>query len=75
MSSISVFQSGIAGVQNGVYGASQNAAQIARADQLSSQQLTQSLVQLDANQRQVEAAAKVIETSNEMIGSLLDIKV
>lgn len=75
MSSISAFQSGIAGVQNGIYGASQSAAQIARADQLSTQQLTQSLVELDASRRQVEAAAKVIETSNEMVGSLLDIKV
>lgn len=56
-------------------GASQNASQIARADQLSSQQLTQKLVSLNANERQVQAAAKVIETSNEMIGSLLDIKV
>jgi flagellar hook protein FlgE len=75
MNSISAFQSGIAGVQSGVYGASQNASQIARADQLSSQQLTQELVSLNANERQVQAAAKVIETSNEMIGSLLDIKV
>ncbi len=75
MNSISAFQSGLAGVQNGIAGASQNASQIARADQLSSEQLTQALVQLDANKRQVEAAAKVIETSNEMIGSLLDIKV
>lgn len=75
MNSISAFQSGIAGIQNGIYGASQNANQIARADQLSSEQLTQALVQLDASKRQVEAAAKVVETSNEMIGSLLDIKV
>ncbi|MCX4193241.1 hypothetical protein [Methylophaga sp. OBS1] len=75
MNSISAFQSGIAGIQNGIYGASQNANQIARADQLSTEQLTQALVQLDANKRQVEAAAKVVETSNEMIGSLLDIKV
>jgi DNA-binding phage protein len=75
MNSISAFQSGIAGVQSGIAGASQNASQIARADQLSSEQLTQSLVQLDANKRQVEAAAKIIETSNEMVGSLLDITV
>ena len=75
MNSISAFQSGIAGIQNGIYGASQNANQIARADQLSTEQLTQALVQLDANKRQVEAATKVVETSNEMIGSLLDIKV
>lgn len=75
MNSISAFQSGIAGVQSGVYGASQNAAQIARADQISTEQLTQALVQLDANKQQVQAAAKVIETSNEMIGTLLDITV
>lgn len=75
MNSISAFQSGIAGVQSGVYGASQNAAQIARADELSTQQLTQALVELESNKLQVQAAAKVIETSNEMIGSLLDIKV
>ncbi len=75
MNSISAFQAGIAGVQSGVNNATQSAADIARADQLSSQQLTQSLVQLDASKQQVQAAAKVIETSNEMIGSLLDIKV
>lgn len=75
MSSISAFQAGIAGVQSGVYGASQNAAQIARADQLSSQQLTKALVQLEANKQQVQASAKVIETSSDMIGTLLDITV
>lgn len=75
MNSISAFQSGIAGVQSGVYGASQNAAQIARADQISSEQLTEALVQLQANKQQVEASAKVIETSSEMIGTLLDISV
>jgi flagellar hook protein FlgE len=75
MNSISAFQSGIAGVQSGIYGASQNAAQIARADELPTAELTQALVQLDANKQQVQAAAKVIETSNEMIGTLLDITV
>lgn len=75
MNSISAFQSGIAGVQSGVYGASQNAAQIARADQISSEQLTEALVQLQANKQQVEASAKVIETSSEMIGTLLNISV
>ncbi|GAB4300850.1 MAG: hypothetical protein Kow0083_12610 [Methylophaga sp.] len=75
MNSISAFQSGIAGVQNGIQGAVQNANKIARADQLSTEQLTEALVQLDANKQQVEAAAKVIRTSNEMIGSLLDITV
>lgn len=75
MSSISAFQAGIAGVQSGVYGTSQNAAQIARADQLSSQQLTEALVQLEANKQQVQASAKVIETSSDMIGTLLDITV
>lgn len=75
MSSISAFQAGIAGVQSGVYGTSQNAAQIARADRLSSQQLTEALVQLEANKQQVQASAKVIETSSDMIGTLLDITV
>lgn len=75
MNNISAFQSGIAGVQNGIQGAAQNVSQIARADQLSTEQLTQALVQLDANRQQVEAAAKVIQTSNDMIGSLLDITV
>ena len=75
MNSISAFQSGIAGVQTGVYAASQNAAQISRADQIPTDQLTQALVQLEANKLQVQASAKVIETANDMIGSLLDITV
>ena len=75
MNSISAFQAGVAGVHSGVNSATQSAADIARADQLSTQQLTEALVQLDASKQQVQAAAKVIETSNEMIGSLLDIKV
>jgi flagellar hook protein FlgE len=75
MSSISAFQSGIAGVQQGLQSAAKSSADIARADQLSSEQLTRSLVELDAIKRQVEAAAKVVETSNDMVGTLLDIKV
>lgn len=75
MNSISAFQSGIAGVQSGIYGANQNASQIARAEQISTEQLTEALVQLQANKQQVEASAKVIETSSEMIGTLLDITV
>jgi len=74
MNSISAFQSGIAGVQTGIYGAAQNASDIARSNQ-SPEQVTTSLVELNANERLVQASAKVIETSNSMIGSILDIKV
>lgn len=74
MSSISAFQSGIAGFQSGTNAAAQNTADIARGSQ-SLEQLTTSLVLLDANYRQVAAAAKVIETSNDLVGTLLDITV
>ena len=75
MSSISAFQSGIAGIQSGMYGAAQSSAKLASADPGSNEQLTKALVELDANARQVEASAKVVKASNEMVGSILDIKV
>jgi len=74
MSSISAFQSGIAGFQSGVQAVAQNTADIARGGQ-STEELTTTLVQLDANRTQVEAAARVIETSNDLVGTLLNIKV
>lgn len=74
MSSISAFQSGIAGFQSGTNAVAQNTADIARGSQ-SLEQLTTPLVLLDANYRQVAAAAKVIETSNDLVGTLLDITV
>jgi len=76
MNSISAFQSGLAGIETGINGANKNAVDIARSnDDSSTQSLTTSLVELNANTQQVEASSKVIKASSDMLGTLLDIKV
>jgi flagellar basal body rod protein FlgG len=53
-----------------------NAADIASAtNPQSNVNLTESIVELNANKQQVEASAKVVSANSEIIGSLLDIKV
>jgi Holliday junction resolvasome RuvABC DNA-binding subunit len=74
MNNISAFQSGVIGIQNGIYRATENANTIARADEVSTAQLTQALVQLGANKQQVQAASKVVEASLDTVGTLLDVK-
>jgi len=75
MSTIPAFQSGVAGVQSGLQQLNKNAADIARVSQPDSDvDLTSALVSNLSAEQQVLAAAKVIETSNETIGTLLDIK-
>lgn len=75
MNNISAFQSGVIGVQTGIASANENAKVVARADEVSTAQLTQALVQLGANKQQVQASAKAIEVSNELVGTILNVKV
>jgi hypothetical protein len=73
----SVLGSGLQGVQNGFSTVNRAAEKIARVDtsENPSGDLAQSAVSLEQGKRQVEASAKVIETHNETVGSLIDIKV
>ena len=78
MSDISALSSGLLGIQKGLAGLNKNAAKIASAGQMNSQnlsELVEPLVNLKINQLQIEASAKVVQTSNDTIGSLLDIMV
>lgn len=75
MSTIPAFQSGLSGVQSGLQQLNKNAADIASLNNPESTvNLTTTLVSNLSAQQQVEAALKVIETSNETVGTLLDIK-
>lgn len=74
MSYISAYQNSLYGIQSGIYGANKAAAEIASANG-SPEQLTESLVTLNSQAQQVEASAKALETSNAMLGTILDIKV
>ena len=75
MNSISGFQSGLAGIQNGMNGLRQDAQVIASQGTTNSptdQNITAAIVDLNVSSHQVEASAKVIATQDQMIGSLLD---
>ncbi len=76
MSTIPAFQSGLAGIQSGMQSLNRNAATIASADNLQSgSDFTEPLVNMIRDEHQVKASAKVIESSSNMMGTLLDIKV
>lgn len=82
MSTLSAMDLGLAGIQTGMNGLRRDAQQIATAPTggdtarpASLDDATDALVDLTANRLQVEMSAKVIQTSADMIGSLLDIKV
>ena len=78
MNEISAFNASIAGIQQGLAGMRKNASDIAssgtREQGLSTEQLTRSVVDLKANELQVQASARVLKTVDETIGSLFDDK-
>jgi hypothetical protein len=66
------------GIQNGLNDLQANASEIASKSTMEGENtkpLIESLVDLKANVQQVEASVKVLQVSDEMIGTLLDIKV
>ena len=66
------------GIQNGLNDLQTNASEIASKSTMEGENtkpLVESLVDLQANVQQVKASAKVLHVSDEMIGTLLDIKV
>ena len=73
----SVLGSGLQGVQKGFSMVNQAADKIAKVGDSSdpSGDLTESAVSLQQGKIQVQASAKVLETADKTIGSLIDIKV
>lgn len=74
MTNITALQAGLNGVYSGMKSLNQNAAKIANANIESTHDLTEPLVNILQSEQQVKASAKVIEASNTMLGSILDIK-
>ena len=67
----------LAGIRNGFEGLQKNASQIARTSNPAgeeTQSLVAAVVDLKANVQQVEASMEVLSVSDELIGTLLDIK-
>ena len=76
MTTIPAFQSGLNGIHKGLQSLDNNAAKIASAETFQSgADVTEPLVNMISDKLQVQASAKIIETSNAMLGSILDIKV
>lgn len=76
MTTISAYQSGLTGIQKGIQSLNQNAAKIASANTSeAATDITTPIVGMIRDKHQIEASAKVIEASNSMLGTLLDIKV
>lgn len=73
----SVLGSGLQGIQKGYSTVNQAADKIAKVAGSSdpSGDLTESAVSLQQGKIQVQASAKVLETANKTIGSLIDIEV
>ncbi|MCG8312537.1 MAG: hypothetical protein MI976_04925 [Pseudomonadales bacterium] len=77
MSINSVLGSGLQGVQKGFSTVNQAADKIAKLNESSDLEtdITESAVSLQKGKLQVQASARVLETANRTIGSLIDIEV
>ena len=79
MGVLSVQNEALQGIQRGLDGMRRNASEIASADQLNKAgqetDLVGALVGLEENKTQVQASAKVVSAVDEMIGTLIDIRV
>ena len=75
MSTIPAFQSGLNGIQKGLDGVNLQSAKIASTDAIKTGDVTTPLVNMISDKQQVQASAKVLQTTNDMLGSILDIKV
>jgi hypothetical protein len=73
------FSAGLAGIQKGQEQVTQGAQKVASANTQRpvepNQDIAKSLMEEKQGQRQVEASAKVVDTANQTIGSLVDISV
>jgi hypothetical protein len=68
----SAFGNAVAGIQRGMEGMARNAEEITRAAGSEGGDIVTPLLESHLNQLQVEASAKVINTLDDTIGSLLD---
>ncbi len=79
MGVLSVQNEAIQGIQRGLDGLRRNAQEIASADQLNNAgqetDLEGALLGLQESKTQVQASAKVVSAVDEMIGSIIDLKV
>ncbi len=73
------FSAGLAGIQKGEQQVTQAAQEVTSASTQrpvqATQDLAKSVTEEKEGQRQVEASAKVVETANKTLGSLVDIEV
>jgi len=70
----SLSQSAVTGIQRGLQQATNAASNIATANRdISLPDLAENIVDLKLGQKQVEASAKVLQTDDQLRGSLLDI--
>ncbi len=68
----------LAGIQKGMNDLQKNASEIASKSTMEGENtkpLIESLVDLKANVQQVEASMKALQVNDEVVGTLLDIKV
>ena len=76
MSDLSILGTAQAGMQTGLNGLKHNALNLASKEAMQSQgDPVEELVEMKMNQYQVLASGKVIETVDEILGSLLDEKI
>ena len=76
MSGISALSSAVTGIQRGIDNLNRDANTIARTaitDSVASPEVLDAMVGLQEAKLQVQASAKVVETADETIGSLLDV--
>ena len=73
----SVFGNGVMGVQKGLGTLNKASAQIARVgvSEDPAQDITKGAIGLMQGKLQVQASAKVLETANKTLGSIIDIEV
>ena len=77
MSGSITFNSGLTGIRNGLGGIQKAASQIASKETMegdSPNDLVESMVDLKVNRNQVSASAQVVKATDQMLGTLLDIK-
>lgn len=78
MSGPITFDSGLTGIRNGLDGLQKTASQIASKETMqgddNTHELAESMVDLKVNSNQVAASAQVVQVTDDMIGTLLDIK-
>ena len=83
MSSVSALNAGLQGIHKGLNGIKKNAHDIANAgtqnlsvgdSTTAPRDVTEPLVYMKLNKLQAQASAKVVQTSADMIGTLIDMK-